>query len=65
MLLESHLLNVQQDHYQSHENCDYLPAGSNSPKKKKFIYSSCRLNSCHPQKSGLKTARVKPGSKVS
>ena len=37
MLLESHLLNVQQDHYQSHENCDYLLAGNNSPKKKKLF----------------------------
>ena len=37
MLLKSHLLNVQQDHYQSHENCDYLLAGSNSLKKKDYL----------------------------
>lgn len=37
MLLESHLLNVQQDHYQGQENCDYLLAGSNSPKEKKLF----------------------------
>lgn len=37
MLLESHLLNVQQDHYQGHENCDYLLAGSNSPKEKRLF----------------------------
>lgn len=42
MLLESHLLNAQQDHYQSHENCDYLLAGKNSPKKKKKIIYSIR-----------------------
>lgn len=35
MLLESYLINAQQNHYQSHENCDYLQAGSNSPKKEK------------------------------